>query len=163
MIPTAGIFAPSLVGTSVKEEVVMVEGFIGSLNVATTLEVAETPVARSAGVVDTTVGGVVSGSTSNGKRPYLVSVAKWLPARSVTAVVIVAVYLVPAVKFEVGFSVAVCAMNYEYTTAGIFAPSLVGYQCERRGGDGRGVHWLTECSHNIRGSRNTCGSGGWGG
>ncbi len=41
----AGTFAPPLVGTSVKEEAVMLEGFIASLNVATTLEEAETPVA----------------------------------------------------------------------------------------------------------------------
>ncbi len=43
-----------------EEGAVTVEEIIGSLNVAKTLEVAETPVAWSTGEVDTTVGGVVS-------------------------------------------------------------------------------------------------------
>jgi hypothetical protein len=43
--------------------VVKVDGFIASLNVATTLAEALTPVAPSAGFVDTTVGGVFGPET----------------------------------------------------------------------------------------------------
>ncbi len=121
---TAGIFVPPLVGCSVKEEVVMLEGFIASLNVATTLEEAETPVAPEAGVVDTTVGGVVSEGVPATVNVHVLAVTKWLPATSVTAVDIVAVYWIPAAKFVEGLSVAVVP-EYD-TTAGIFVPPLVG-------------------------------------
>ena len=59
MATVAGTVAPTLV-CSKKDEATL-EGFIASLNVATTLDEATTPVAPSAGFVDTTVGGVVSG------------------------------------------------------------------------------------------------------
>jgi hypothetical protein len=59
MVTVAGTDAPPLV-FRVKEDVTL-EGFIASLNVATTFEVAETPVAPEVGLVDSTVGGVVSG------------------------------------------------------------------------------------------------------
>ena len=59
-VTVAGTGVPVLVCTSVKVEAVTLEGFIASLNVATTLEVEPTPVAPAAGTVDTTVGAVVS-------------------------------------------------------------------------------------------------------
>jgi hypothetical protein len=61
-VTVAGTDAPLLVCTSVKVEAVTLEGFIASLNVATTLEEAATPVAPADGLVDTTVGAVVSGA-----------------------------------------------------------------------------------------------------
>ncbi len=111
MVTVAGIFAPPLVCTSVKEEVVMLEGFIASLNVATTLEEAETPVAPVVGMVDTTVGGWYRKVLPATVNDHVLAVAKWLPATSVTAVDIVAVYVVPAVKFVYGFRVAVVCQN----------------------------------------------------
>ena len=76
------------------------------------------------GEVDTTVGGVVSETVPATVNDHTLLAAKWLPARSVTAVVMVAVYLVPAAKEEVGFSVAVL-LGPKVTVAGIVAPSLV--------------------------------------
>jgi hypothetical protein len=61
-VTVAGTGVPVLVCTSVKVEAVTLEGFIASLNVATTLEVEPTPVAPAVGTVDTTVGAVVSGT-----------------------------------------------------------------------------------------------------
>jgi hypothetical protein len=124
----ADTVAPLLDCTSVKEEVVMVDGRIGSLNVATTLELAATFVGSGGtdeGMVDTTVGGVVSGAVPATVNDHTLLVCRWLPARSVTAVVTVAMYLVPAVKEEVGFSVAVSPSPLTDLAADTVAPSLV--------------------------------------
>jgi hypothetical protein len=53
MVTVAGTGVPPLVGTSVKVEVVKVDGFIASPNVTTMLAEALTPVAPLAGFVDT--------------------------------------------------------------------------------------------------------------
>ena len=59
MLTVAGTGEPPLVGTSVKVEVVKVDGFIASPNVTIMLAAALTPVAPLGGFVDTT--GVTGG------------------------------------------------------------------------------------------------------
>jgi hypothetical protein len=69
---------------------VTVDAFIASLKVAATVEDAETAVALLTGTVDETVGGAVSGAelVVNDQERFT---ARWFDARSVTAVVTVAV------------------------------------------------------------------------
>ena len=84
MVTVAGTGVPPLVGTSVKVEVVTVDGFIASLKVATTLAEALTPVAPSAGFVDTTVGGVFGPETPCILISLMLAQSFWLLPLTVT-------------------------------------------------------------------------------
>ena len=84
MVTVAGTGVPPLVGTSVKVDVVTVDGFIASLNVATTLDEAATFVAPSAGVVDTTVGGVFGPETPCILISLMLAQSFWLLPLTVT-------------------------------------------------------------------------------
>jgi hypothetical protein len=108
----------------VKVEAVTLEGFIASLNVATTLEEAATSVAPDTGLVDTTVGAVVSGPVPTLK-DHVLGKARLLPAASSAAVDMVAVYPVPAARFEFGFRVATVLPELRVTVAGTGVPVLV--------------------------------------
>ena len=83
--------APPVVVASVKLAVVIVELVIGSENVAETEELVATPVAPFAGEVADTVGGVKSGAAPVVKLQVKLANSA-LPAASLAAVVIVAVY-----------------------------------------------------------------------
>jgi hypothetical protein len=97
--------APPEVATNVKLPVVMVEAFIASEKVADTAVFTDTPVAASAGEVEVTVGGVVSGKPV--VKLQVLFAAKALPAASCAPVVIVAVYSVLAARSAFGANVAV--------------------------------------------------------
>ena len=84
MLTVAGTGVPPLVGTSVKVEVVTVDGFIASLNVATTLDETATLVAPSAGFVDTTVGGVFGPETPCTLISFMLAQLFWLLPLMVT-------------------------------------------------------------------------------
>jgi hypothetical protein len=88
-VKVAGTDAPPLVCN--KKDEVTLEGFIASLNVATTFEVAETPIAPEVGLVDSTVGRVVSGAVPVMVNDHVFGAASELPATSVAPVVMVAV------------------------------------------------------------------------
>jgi hypothetical protein len=68
----------------------IVAGFIASLKVAVTVLATATPVAPEAGIIDTTVGGVVSAATPVVK-VHTIGAARAVPATSLTPVVMVAV------------------------------------------------------------------------
>ena len=87
-VPLTGV--PELVTINVKVEFVSVALFIGSENIAANAELSATPVAPATGVVDNTVGGVVSGAAAvvNDQLTFDTSA---LPAASRVPVVIVAV------------------------------------------------------------------------
>jgi hypothetical protein len=123
-VTVAGTGAPLLVCTSVKVEAVTLEGFIASLNVATTLEELATPRAPEAGTVDNTVGAVVSGPGATVK-DHVLGAANGLPATSVAPVVMVAMYVPPGVKSAEGFRVATVLPELSVTVAGTGAPPLV--------------------------------------
>ena len=84
MVTVAGTGVPPLVGTSVKVEVVTVDGFIASLKVATTLDEAATLLAPSAGFVDTTVGGVFGPETPCILISLMLAQSFWLLPLTVT-------------------------------------------------------------------------------
>jgi hypothetical protein len=90
---------------NVKLAWVIVEGSIASLKVAVMFLLTTTPVAVSAGSVELTVGGVVSPVVPVVKLHVLLT-AIVLPARSLTPVVIVAVYCVLAVRAGTGLKIA---------------------------------------------------------
>ena len=75
---------------TVKSAVVMVSGSIDSLNVAATVLLSATLVWRSAGLVEVTVGAVVS-AVAPVVKVQTKLLASGLPARSLAPVVIVAV------------------------------------------------------------------------
>ena len=79
----------------------IVEGFIDSLKVATMSAFLATPVARSAGLVEITVGSVVSVVVPVVKF-HVLAAAIALPALSLAPVVIVALYAVLAAKLPTG-------------------------------------------------------------
>ena len=91
-------------------DVVTVGFCTASLKSAETNEVTATPVAASAGVVLTTVGGVVSAAEAV-VNDQVLSEAMALPAKSFTPVVKVAVYEVEAARDDVGSNVAVFPFN----------------------------------------------------
>src|ERR1700733_12685195 len=84
----------------------MVDASIDSLKMAAIALFNVTPVSASAGAVELTVGGVVSGAAPVVKL-HVFATASGLPARSVAAVLIVAVKVVLAAKALVGMNVAV--------------------------------------------------------
>ena len=88
---TVPVTAPPAVLASVKLALVIVALFIGSEKVADTEEVVATPVAALAGDVEDTVGGVKSGAAPVVKLQVKLA-ASALPAASLAAVVMVAVY-----------------------------------------------------------------------
>ena len=100
-----------VVVTSVKLAVVSVELVIGSENVADTGESSATPVAPFTGEVADTVGGVVS-RTAAVVKVELKMAANALPAASFAAVVMVAVYSVPAARAADGVNVAVLPLMF---------------------------------------------------
>jgi hypothetical protein len=122
-VTVAGTVAPPLV-CSMKDEATLV-GFIASLNVATTLEEAATPMASADGLVDTTVGRVVSGAVPATVNDHVLGKARLLPAASSAAVDMVAVYSVPAARFALGFRVATVLPELRVTVAGTGVPVLV--------------------------------------
>src|SRR5690349_15660501 len=91
---------------SVKLAVLMVKGSIASLKVALMVWLMATPVAALAGTVRVTVGGVVTRAATVVKH-QLKLVARGLPARSLAAVVIVAVNVVRGARALAGVKVAV--------------------------------------------------------
>jgi len=90
----------------VKVVPVIVAGSIASLKVAVVFPLMATPLAVSAGFVELTVGAVASAVVPVVKVHTLLA-TKALPARSVTAVVIVAVNRVVAARLLVGVKIAV--------------------------------------------------------
>jgi hypothetical protein len=90
----------------VNEDAVTLAGATASLNVAVTAEPTATPVALFAGLTELTVGGVVSAAAVV-VNVQVRSDARWLPATSVTAAVIVAVYVAPLARGADGVNVAV--------------------------------------------------------
>jgi hypothetical protein len=90
----------------VKVVAVIVAGSIPSLKVAVTLLLRATPVARSAGLVELTVGAVVSVDVPVVKLHVLATV-KAFPARSLAPVVIVTVYVVLIARLLDGAKIAV--------------------------------------------------------
>lgn len=85
---------------------VMVRGSIASLKIAATCVLIATPVAPQLGLVEITVGAVVSGARAVVKpHEKLATIA--LPAKSLTPVVTVTVIRVPAGRVAVGMGVGV--------------------------------------------------------
>ena len=122
MVTVAGTGVPLLVCTSVKVEVVTVDGFIASLNVATTLAEAATFVAPSAGVVDATVGGGFGArNTTNPDFIYAGPVILGITINSHPYVSSVGVCNVIALK-----TIRTCAISREYSGIGIGSPSSRG-------------------------------------
>ena len=97
-VPATGVI-PGPVTLNV--DPLMVAGFMGPLNVAETIVLTGTAVARFAGTVETTVGG---GAVVNVHTKLAASAA---PAGSFAPVVIVAVYKVLLARTSVGVNVAV--------------------------------------------------------
>src|SRR5438046_767619 len=91
---------------TLKLAVLIVNGSIGSLNVALMVWLIATAVAPLTGTVKLTVGGRVSG-TAPVVQPQLKSAASVLPGRRVAPVVIVAVYEVRGARTLAGVKVAV--------------------------------------------------------
>jgi hypothetical protein len=108
--PATGV-APGPV--TVKVAALIVEAFIGPLNVAETRVFTGTAVAPAAGTVETTVGGgaVVKVHAKLAARPA--------PARSFAPVVIVAVYKVLLARTSVGVNVAVEPANVTAPATGV--------------------------------------------
>src|SRR5882672_10739309 len=115
--------APPAVGRRVKLAVLSVELVIASEKVADTEEFSATPVAALAGDVEDTVGGVVSGAAAvvNCQVKFAASA---LPAASLAAVVMVAVYCVLPARLAVGVNVAVSPLTF--TVPVTVAPPAVG-------------------------------------
>src|SRR6266513_6029581 len=91
---------------TLKLAVLIVNGSIGSLNVALMVWLIATAVAPLTGTVKLTVGGVVSGIAPVVK-PQPKSAASALPARSLAPVVIVAVNVARGARTLAGVKVAV--------------------------------------------------------
>src|SRR6476659_3783128 len=95
----------------------------GSLNVAVTGEVTATPVTPLAGLVLTTVGGVVSPAAAV-VNDHILSEAIALPARSFTPVVIVTVYNVEGANDEECAKVTVLRSELKANVPGKLVPAL---------------------------------------
>src|SRR5512146_2445034 len=95
---------------TVNDAAVTLAGATASLNVAVIAEPTATSVALFAGLVEFTAGGVVSAAAVVVKVQVRLA-ARWFPATSVTAVVIVAVYVVPFARGADGVKVAVAPLT----------------------------------------------------
>ena len=118
--------APPPAGTSVKPDVVKVAVFIASENVAVTTVDAATFTALFTGLITEMVGGVTS-AVAAVVNDQLAFAASALPARSVAAVVIVAVYCVPAVNAGAGVNVAVFPLTDTEPATGVADPIVTSW------------------------------------
>jgi hypothetical protein len=97
---------------------------MGSLKVAVGFVLRATPVAPFAGVVELTVGRVVS-RVVPALKVQTKLLAKALPAKSLTPVVIVAVYRTPAARLLAGVKVAVVLVEATVPMTGVSGVSVV--------------------------------------
>lgn len=98
--PATGVATPPTKVVKVNVALLIVSGFIGSLNVAEIAVFARTPVARLAGTVEMTVGAPVV-------KVHTKFAARVLPPGSVAPVVIVPIYAELAASGALGANVAV--------------------------------------------------------